>query len=94
MKKVITRTRIILLVNILLVSVTHIFGQTTGTENEIFIAGDATIDSVFEASLPEIEWTQDALARNIPSSVDNSILSEGYMPPILTPAHLKRVMMQ
>ncbi len=82
MKKVITRTRIILLVNILLVSVTHIFGQTTGTENEIFIAGDATIDSVFEASLPEIEWTQDALARNIPSSVDNSILSEGYMPPI------------
>ena len=36
----------------------------------------------FEASLPEIEWTRDALLRDLPSAVDNSTLLEGYMPPI------------
>ena len=82
MKTVITHLRSILLLNVFLVSATYLYGQTNGTGNEAFIAGDAIIDPVFEASLPEIEWTQDALARNIPSSVDNSLLSEGYMPPI------------
>ncbi len=54
-----------------------------GQNNSVYVSGDAVIDSVFEASMHEIIWTPDALMRSLPSSVDNSTLLEGYMPPII-----------
>ena len=60
---------------------TIIYGQNS-PENTINIAGDAIINPTFEASLHEIVWNQEVLTRSLPSSVDNSSLMEGYMPPI------------
>ena len=57
-----------------------LFGQDQGVCYEI--AGDATVNSDFETSLPEIVWTREALEDELPSAVDNSTLPEGYMPPI------------
>ena len=39
-------------------------------------------DSVFLRTIPEITWTRESLEKDLPSSVDNSTLQEGYMPPI------------
>jgi hypothetical protein len=70
-----------LLMVMLLGSAFVLKGQTTES-NPVFISGDAAVDSLFEASLQEIVWNPNALTRTLPSSVDNSNLNEGYMPPI------------
>lgn len=57
------------------------FGQTNGMADICFV-GDVSIDSIFEASLPEMVLTQESLIRDLPSSIDNSELEAGYMPPI------------
>ncbi len=62
------------------------YGQN-GVDASVYIAGDAFVNPDFEASLPEIEWTRDALLRDLPSAVDNSTLLEGYMPPIFHQFH-------
>ena len=63
-----------------------LFGQDQGVCYEI--AGDATVNSDFEASLSEIVWTREALEDELPSAVDNSTLPEGYMPPIFNQGEL------
>ena len=79
MKKVITLLSNLFLAIFLLVSLS-LDGQTTNEDT--YISGDVIIDTVFNASLPEMVWSQEALVRDLPSSVDNSALIEGYMPPI------------
>lgn len=79
MKKVITLLSNLFLAILLLVSLS-LDGQITNEDT--YISGDVIIDAVFNASLPEMVWSQEALVRDLPSSVDNSTLMEGYMPPI------------
>lgn len=81
MKKIVTTIKITLLMCCLWLPASSMYGQN-GVDASVYIAGDAFVNPDFEASLPEIEWTRDALLRDLPSAVDNSTLLEGYMPPI------------
>lgn len=78
MKNAITQSSNLLLTYFLLMISLSLIGQT----NDTYVTGDAIVDSIFDASLPEMVFTQESLRRNLPTSVDNSTLAGGYMPPI------------
>ena len=66
----------------LFITISTNYGQTPDTNNPVYIVDDAVLDSAFLLSLPEMVLTQESLLRSLPSSVDNSTLSDGYMPPV------------